>query len=366
MVTERLFSIKYLNLLFLMVLLFLNSSHAAELGERKVGLEFEYAQNPSLQRATHVEDQNYLLSLVQNYFGGDSITVMPWNKWLNAWGTKYSWISDAQGRSWQAAPEQMDTDSFDGYELITPPLNSSEDIKKLQSLLHQLRKDNRLSEGQSSSTHFTFDISNLIEGNNVSKVVDLILFLESNCLEIFRAIGPKRYGKTINKYAVPLALNQKSLLHDLAALAKEQRTFSRVRDIFSAYAEREEDLSGALAWKTRAFNYGKFFGLGIFKELPIVEIRISDLVWSEDLKRVGDFFSTLIDVGASIPQKQFKDPFHQFDKFPANTIEINHLEEFIKNVPVEKYFAFLRILNLDQKKYPPRLTSNRLKCINLL
>ncbi|MBO9666970.1 MAG: amidoligase family protein [Bdellovibrio sp.] len=340
------------------LLLILGSTHLAQasLGERKVGIEFEFAGVGIGADNTNLENHRWLLDQVKARFGGGEISVKPWNKYSNAQGTSYATMKDAQGREWSVLPEIMTNGKFDGYELVTPPLNSTDDGAKIEKVVAAIEQSNRFVKGWSSSTHYTYDISDLVEKKNVSKVVDLILFLESRILEIYNTVNPERYHHVINTYAIPLALNQKELLADLAAMPPKERTMDNVRAVFLKYEGREEKLVGGHAvsvWKYRAINYGKFFGIGRFSQLPVLEFRLGDLVGPGNVVKMGEFYQRLIEVGSKTPTQSYVDPIPDFQTFDRTQAEQHAtLDRYMSAVPLAQYQTFLREINMKYSVLP--------------
>jgi hypothetical protein len=249
---------------------------------------------------------------------------------MNAVGTTQSQMKDEQGRIWTVVPEKMNGEAFDGLELVTPPLGSRADLIKFARVIDSIRSSGLFRRGASSSTHFTFDVSHLLGGpvlkgepkweymrdRNISRFVDLVLFLEMNMDAIFGVLQPKRYGQTVNTHIVPLAVNQKELLKQLAELPDDKRTFEQVRNVFQSFDSYEKMLvkkPAVHAWKFRAVNYGKLLGLGPFAgedRLPVIEIRVSDLIeHGERLEAVARFMMQLIEYGQRQSSQSFRDPF---------------------------------------------------------
>lgn len=185
-----------------------------------------------------------------------------------------------------------------------------------------------------------------------------MLFLETNIIALYNLTAPERYGHTVNEFSVPLAINQKQLLKELAELARDQRTFNRVRNIFRRYEGRKLDMvvgQRGHAWKYRAFNYAKIFGLGRFEEwnLPVIEVRLADLVQdSETFKRLGTLFARAIAIGADTPVTKFNDPFPDFWSFFNGNRDHQRIDEMIRNQPNGESAAFLKLLNQGNQSYP--------------
>ncbi|CAN5633228.1 hypothetical protein BH10BDE1_BH10BDE1_10550 [soil metagenome] len=340
-----------------------NSTYAdaAAYGHSRVGLELEYEAKYPSKRNEDVRNHQTLLGFARHEFGGSKIKVATWDKYSNAQGTSMAAFKDPQGRVWSVVPEKMNGEVFDGFELITPPLDSPEDTEKFGRVISEIKKSGEFRAGVSSSTHFTYDVSHLVgkiegdlqfEKRNIAEFVDVILFLESNIKSFYSLVEPARYGHIVNKFAVPMAVNQKELLQELAAIPREQRTFGRVRDLFKRYDKKEAALfqgQDVHAWKYRAFNYAKLFGLGRFSgwRLPVVEARMSDLIDdSVQLEFVGRLFARAISVGAKTPTTEFRDPFPDVKSFVADSEGHATLDAFVRAEPAGRTEGFLRKLGM--------------------
>ncbi len=348
---------KFIYILF--IVLQSTISLATDLEFRPIGLEFEYAGSGETLNISKSEGYISLLRFVKNKFPGDQIKLLPWNRYSDAMNTKYAFFTDLKGRQWKVVPEIMTEDTYDGYELITPPLNSVNDIEAVSLVLDQIQNSSLFITGKYSSTHYTADISDFISADsNISKFVDVILFIENHILEIYHMIQPARYGLVMNTFAVPLSFNQRALLTELSSLSRINRTYDNVRNLFLKYQDEEFILSGnenEHRWKFRAFNYGKFLQLGDFKFSPTLEMRLSDLVDSKDFVLVGRLFEALIRVGSETPSNEFKDPFSAIDHINRDQqILLSAASEHIKtNLNAGTYYDLLKLLDLNPNDYPP-------------
>lgn len=345
---------KFLLVVYLILFQFIAGTAFAVFGSRRQGLEFEFAGAGAAADNSQPEGFRLMLQMVREQFGGTEIVITPWTKWSDLRGAIQASMQDAQGRTWLVVPEIMNTGAFDGYELVTPPLDSAEDGVKLQATLDRVESSRQFAKGWSSSTHVTFDISNLVQGSNVAKVVDLILFLESHMPEIYKAVNPQRYNQSMNLYAVPLGLDQKSLLQQLAALSHSERTYENVREIFLRHESFETSLVGDIdmAWKYRSVNYGKFFALGSFaKAVPVLEFRISDLAGSKNVLQLSKFYSALIDVGSNTRTSEYKDPFASLSTRPSNRYARLALDKAM-TVSAAAFADFLNLLKLSPSQVP--------------
>lgn len=326
----------------------------------KVGIEFEYEATRNSSR-NDTRNHEALLGFLQREFGGKKIVTRPWEKFVNARGTFQAEFKDALGRQWAVVPEKMNGETFDGFELITPPLTTEEDVKRLGRAIDAIHASGMFVRGYSSSTHFNYDVSHLtgslrdsgLDRRNVAELVDAILFLETHVVQILEIVRPERYDHVVNKFAVPLAVNQKDLLRELAELPREHRTFGNVRAIFQKYEKREIELvngNKVHAWKFRAFNYAKLLGIGEFKgwNLPIIESRLADLVEnSAKLEEFGRLFARSIATGAATPVTQFRDPFPQFNEFYEHSRGHAALDEFIRGTHPDRVSKFRARIGLS-------------------
>lgn len=330
---------------------------------RPVGIEFEYAASENTSFKPITEGYIKLLDIVKSEFPGGVTQLKDWNRYQDALGTQYGFFIDETGRQWKAVPEIMSDDgAFDGFELVTPPLTSTDELERLSRLLVKIKSSGLFDKGKYSSTHYTSDVSDLNESkesdkisddDNIAKFVDLILFIENHIIEIYHMIQPQRYGTVMNEFAVPLSFNQRDLLHELAALPKAQRTRKNVRAIFIKYQDHEFNLSRQLnenLWKLRAFNYAKFLELGDFSLALILEMRLSDLVDPERLILIERLFKAIIETGINEETYEFANPFGSISP-SSNFIDASL---YIKNnLDKNKYLDLLRKLNLKVSAFPP-------------
>ncbi len=335
---------------------------------RPVGIEFEYAGGPGLEgNAGYTQ----LLEWVREEHEGEGVlNLQPWNQFSTR-NTLQGSYRDPSGALWRVVPEQMTGWNYDGYEFITPPLRQERDFQLLDRLQTRIQRSGLYVPGQKSSTHFTFDMTHLAEWHdnlaamndvNVSKLVDTILYLENNWPQIYGVVQPRRYGNAVNSYAVPLATNQPDLLRALAAVPPEERTYRRIREIFLAHQDYEQELAGnnsVHSWKTRAANYAKFFGLGEFAErrLPVFEIRIADLTTSPaQTRQLASFFSDILQYGHTLePGGKFRDPFRskRFENRSLVLMDFEAMDRQISAQQPEEIERFRSALEAARKSAPP-------------
>jgi hypothetical protein len=257
-------------ILFLLVF----AAAPASIAERLslVGYEHEYAiSGPALPWGSrHHEVGKELLRIIAELLEDTSpnLAVVPWYKDKSV---KIVVYKDKKGREWTVVPEYMNSSEFrDGAEFVTPPLEEPEDEKVQLPFLKRAIGQQLIRKGERSSTHFTMDLSHL----TLSQRVDFFIFIENKWPEIYRFLGPTRYGSVINRFGVPVAATNPGLLAELSALPEAARTQEGIRALFHRHAP------GKL-WKYSAANPTKLFGLDNGTPRPILEIRISDLVEDE-------------------------------------------------------------------------------------
>lgn len=283
-----------------------------------VGFESEFATADFMEAQwgeKQLELSKKLLEIVKNNFDGKGeITSVPWAKYQEK-NLQIMIYKDPRGRTWKVDPEAVNTTGLDGVEFVTPPLENQEDIERYSKIMQDLRNSKLVMGGLRSSNHVTVDVSHLMKDpNNISKLVDLILTIENHWTEIYRFYDPVRYGTIINRFSVPLALDQQDLLKELAALPEHKRSYNNVRSLFLKYDKKENDLHNAdgknpiRKWKYRAANYGKIFRLSPDAAgISAIEFRIGDLDFGTGIQEKVDFMRKL--VNSDKLDKKFLSPF---------------------------------------------------------
>ncbi len=283
--------------------------------------------------------------------GGSPILVAKNEKFKERVALRQASFHDRDGRTWQVIPEAVDGAMPDvgDFELVTPPLRpGTSDEDALVRALKGIARDGRYVRGGGSSTHYTFDVDHLIETDgNAARLADAILFIESHWRELYAAVSPVRYGTLVNPFSVPLAVDQKELLRELASMPRRERTFDAMKALFERFVSRESVLHMGDEWKYRAANYGKLFGLRGAPPLRVLEIRIADFPRPGDTRKVPALFRRILAGKAPFgPQDRFDDPFAG-----AGTA-FERLNAAIAALPAERYQDFLRSLGLSAKDYP--------------
>jgi hypothetical protein len=336
----------------LFLALFCALSATAEL--QKFGVEFEYGAIDRFEDGNKgVSPERYvqLLEEVKNGIGSKgTIQLVPWEKYPDK-KLKKAVFTDEQGRVWQVVPEYINNNGIDGYEFVTPPLETEADLQQLRQAISNIENTKSFGRGNMSSSHVTFDVSRYIKPNgDASDLVDLILYVESHWPEIYAGVNPKRYGRTMNSFAVPLAANQRDLLKEISDLPRERRTLGELEKIFRKFDDDEFDLVSHWkdAFKYRAANYRKLFGFSGEKKLPVIEFRIPDLQSAESLEKTVKFLSSVVEKGPALQQgKEFLNPFSSLARHP----KYNAISDVITGSPQSRYASFLNAHGLSPSTY---------------
>ncbi|MFI5350099.1 MAG: HEAT repeat domain-containing protein, partial [Elusimicrobiota bacterium] len=320
---------------------------------RPYGVELEYALVRTPADTTQIPGEAYsgALDAAAARFGLTGKPVVGADTKFNL-GHKTAEIPDydgGQGLHWKAVPEETEGRLLDGVELVTPPLRGAADERALIETNRDLLKGGVYRRGYSSSGHITYDVSDLIsKDGDASRLVDAILFIEMSWPKLFAAASPYRYGTIVNRFTVPLAVDQPELLNELAALPREKKSYENVRAIFQRHHAAEVALSGAPmnAWKMRAANYGKLFGLQQGyeeKSLPVIEFRIADLPEGEEFARQRRLFDAVLSNAPRIDR--FESPFKSGRVFSDLNGEITAQDR-------GAYRDFLTKIGLQESLYP--------------
>jgi hypothetical protein len=322
------------------------------------GLEFEFASEVFIQPdPSKISHQSYekLLSYVKNAFedAEGETEILLWEK-RSSQKPIYARYEDPDGRYWKVTPESVNTTGLDGFEFVTPPLKSLDDEKKVREIYEQILNNHEYGPGVRSSVHATFDVSHLIseDGQDASKLIHTILFIENHWPEIYAILSPIRYGTIINTFAVPLAMDQRVLLRKLAELPPENQSYEDLKQLFSEYHERELRLKKGQsnkAWKYRSANYGKLFGLGGDTPLNVLEFRLLDLDEPEVLFKKIEFLKRLIERAPNLGEgMNFKNPFRGVS-LKSGLVRVN---QFLYEKNKDDYTQFIKDLDLNLEHYP--------------
>ena len=322
------------------------------------GAELELAfKNPMYGRAYRweVPDEAYhqLLSGVNRALGDDAGSI---EVTRNEDGSPHGVLTDRQGRRWIATGEYVDTGRrMNGVELVSPALHGG-GVELLQRVRREIAGD--AVPGIRSSSHVTFDVSHLVgPDGDATRLVDAILHIENHLPEIYAAAAPQRYGTTVNRFGVPLGVNQRDLLRELAALPTKD--IASVEAVFARHADRDMELTGKdTPYKYRAANYGKLFGEAGGPRL--LEFRIPDLLREEDIPRTHKLLQAVIERGsAAAATPRFANPFRSADRdlqvSPDANVARRQLEPInraVAEVSDARYHAFLDEHELDRAAYP--------------
>ena len=306
-----------------------------------VGFESEFATVGFLSPTwgdAQLQLSKKLLEIVRTSFGGSGeIKLVPWAKYPEKNLQNYIYV-DPTGRTWKMEPESVNSGSLDGIEFVTPPLSTNEDFKNYISILSEIKKTKTVMRGLRSSGHLTVDVSHLLLNlNDVSDLVDKILTIENHWADTYRFFDPIRYGTKINRFSVPLAVDQQDLLRELAALPRTLRTYANVRSLFLKYDQREGQLrdpdqkNPTRKWKYRAANYGKLFALHA-GDSPIyaIEFRLDDLNFGAKVKDNVFFLRNL--VTSQLVDRIFRAPFGN------QPLRFDQANERLSKMPIDAEF----------------------------
>jgi hypothetical protein len=338
-----------------------------------VGFEIEMA-SPEVRASdpSKIEDKYYSipLDIIRNtVFQGQGSDVRVQIIPNDPRRLKFGEYDDPSGRKWKVMPEWTNSLKADGFEFVSAPLARNE-IPSFFEAVEAVISTGQYGVGSQSGFHVNVDVSHHIEAGeirpstNVTKLVDLILYLESHIIEIYAALSPKRSGTIINRFNVPLAANQQNLLRELADLPSDRRTFQRVKDVFEKHHETEIELMTGLfdgdreraiknAYKYRAFNYRKLFGLAGASQLSIIECRIPDVTLPAQMQSSTDFIVKLVDQGPRLHRnKKFSEPLSEkFSNIMSNK-DFAGISQVVLDFPKEKYRSFTEKLGYTDKELP--------------
>ncbi len=332
---------------------------------RRVGIELEFAATGISQRLPQDQVFQSLLDLIKTKIEGGPVTIEEWHRYSPTLELNYGYFLDTKARKWHAVPEIMNPLNpylYDGYELVTPPLENHIEISLIKHLIDEILASGLFRIGPSSSVHYTVEILDLILRNGMplnpgqtilpdddcNQVVNLILFLESNIHFIYYLINPQRYGDWVNKYSLPLLWNHVELLNELARLPAPSRTYSNVRNVFLKYDEAEKTFRNNLArpWKFRSFNYSYIFGLDTPPQ-GLLEFRIADLTNGEGFVRNGIILEALIETGSKIRFNEFINPI----KYPVLIGNMRELSDALRaSIDPSKLSDFIKSLDLNDSE----------------
>ena len=321
------------------------------------GLEVEFASETLLEAdPERISESHYKKPLEfvrEAYKDPDGeIFLEKWRLYAHLKAKSAAYV-DPLGRKWQIVPESVNTTGLDGFEFITPPIETDEDRAVIQKVLTQIRESGLYGKGLRSSVHVTISVGHLFsETGDASKLVDTILFIENHWPEIYAAVSPMRYGTIVNRFSIPLAVEQKELLTALGRLSEDERTYPKLKSLFESYQEKELQFKQNWrrhAWKYRAANYRKLFGLGGTGYLPVIEFRILDFQDPAEIHRLVTLFLSIIEKGHSIqPDSKFYDPFASL----RGELDLDAANRLLYHSDSSSYEEFIRSLGLSSAQYP--------------
>jgi len=290
-------------LLFGAALPFLLLSTVAAQPDPKFGMEFEFAgKGNRIVQFENMPFENYqkLMRAIVSHYGGDPSTIkrvdfMKPTSNLEKFPTgerplfRAEW-KDPQGRKWLIEPEFVASTGMDGYELVTPPM---EDSKELRGILDKIEATGLVRQGRRSGVHLTIDGTKLIGANGDARGLSNLILMHENAEPMLRRMfNPVRGGGHANYFARSIAVDHESLLKEIDALPAEERTKSKLESMFNARNGAEMTLHEAnpmdpnsmnKLWKYRSMNLAKALNVNPLhtSPVPLVEFRMFDLASPE-------------------------------------------------------------------------------------
>ncbi len=313
---------------------------------QRIGLEMEFGTVGVLSPRwgeVQIEIARKTFRELIPFFGGNESSIFL-EDWAKHPQFKKIVYRPREGFEFEIVPESVSSSGVDGLELVSPAFDNKEDLLKFHEAIKALKSKRLIRRGLKSSNHQTFDISHLMQEGQQDRLFDLILFIESNWSNIYRYVNPQRYGTIINRFGVPLAANQQSLLKELAQVPRRQRTLNKLKEIFEKYNARELEIQGgrgneAKMWKYRAANYGK-----LLNGVPVLEFRIPDLDLGTDWLLNMNFLSQVIHIGSQKNQNDFKNPLGE-----ASLNWQSATDALVLSFRRNEYESFLRELEIEEK-----------------
>jgi len=344
------------------------SQQGAKVVHFPFGLEFEFAtefsQNATINTVPKVSGVETPISIFEKPLkilkevmneGGD-IKIDDWDKYPEK-GLKYAHWTDRLGRKWISEPEWVHFAMPDGVEFVTPVLETDEDLKIIKKFMEKLVEDGDYGKGYRSATHATFGVKSLIkEDGKAPMLVNLILNCEENLLNIYNALTPSRYGGIINRFGIPLSLDYPELFVEISTLARKDQTMPKLKEIFSKYLDKELDLFSdqpdpmVKAFKYRAINYKKLFGLAGIDQVLALEFRMLDMNNPDKTIKDVKYLQSFLKKATTRRQGRFKNPWGR--KRRRGGEEYKVFDELIFSHNKLDYQTHLEGLGLKIKNYP--------------
>lgn len=275
----------------------------AQPADPKFGMEFEFAGKGN--RIVNFDDMSFnnykkLMRAIVSHYGGDPSTIkrvdfMKPTSNLEKFPSgerplfRAEW-KDPRGRTWLIEPEFVASTGFDGYELVTPPMKDS---SELRGILEKIQATGLVRQGRRSGVHLTVDATKLIKPNGDARALSNLILMHENAEPMLRRIfNPVRGGGHANYFARSLAVDHEDLLKEIDALPPEARTKAKLESLFNARNGRELTLQEAdpmdpnsmnKLWKYRSMNLAKALNVNPLHSspVPLVEFRMFDLAEPE-------------------------------------------------------------------------------------
>ena len=291
------------------------SPPAGEAGRPMFGAEFEFAGRGNripVWENQRFENYRAILDQIRLHYGGrGEIKRVEWRvPHPSGEGERTLFRAeyrDPRGRVWKLEPEYVATRGLDGYELVTPPM---EDTRELRRILDRVQNSGLVREGLKSGVHVHVDGRRLIGPNgNATGLINLINMHENAEPLLRRLFNPVRGGGDMNRFAQPLYLNHGELLHELNRLPANQRTVEAVERVFNRHIATEMRVHGitelnAEAWK-KLWKYNNLNLKNILNinrmlpaEIGTVEFRMNDLRNGAEHRLQVELYRRMVEVAA--------------------------------------------------------------------
>lgn len=357
-----------------------SGSPAAELPG--FGMEFEFAGVGN--RIPTWENQNFdnfrnILGEVARQFGDTAAAidkelhktqVRPDGTIRQLWRAVYV---DPHGRQWRLEPEYVATGGLDGYELVTPPLARTAEIRQV---LDRVRSSGLVREGLKSGVHLHVDGRRLVGPNgNATGLINLINMHESMEPMLRRIFNPVRGGGHSNRFATPIFMEHPNLLRRINALGEGERTVDNLVTIFEDFKEAEMRARGfdtleakawEKMWKYHSLNLVNILGINEVLEPRIgtVEFRMFDLDVRnpESHERAAELYRRMVAKSAEMAARgeifEWDAERMNPDRVPPGEDPGRHLISTDANEVKEEARRFVEFLGADAERFEPLLERN--------
>ncbi|RMG12505.1 MAG: hypothetical protein D6731_13725, partial [Planctomycetota bacterium] len=351
----------------------------AQPSEPSFGMEFEFAgAGNRIVRFEEMPFENYreILSAVVEHYGGRpseirKVTFTKPTTNLERYPSgerelfRAEW-TDPRGRTWRLEPEFVASTGYDGYELVTPPL---EDPRELEEVLEQVRASGLVREGRRSGVHLTVDARRLVTPDGDARALANLILLHENAQPLLRRLfNPVRGGGYRNYFSRDLGVDHLDLLREIDRLPENERTAERLAELFRRREGREaalheadptDPVSWSKLWKYRSLNLAKALELNPLHDgsARLVEFRMFDLADPETHRLEAELYRRMVARAAELAERGER---VRLERQPtpegADPAEAN-----LPRDPAEaraEARAFIEGLGLDPAAYEPLLERN--------